>query len=182
MQLASFFYLEGKNMMLFLIVLLFCYGTYQLLCYLSMFPSMFAGRMTLRIAAVSKLYFIDYVAIAFAERLVKTYNLQMTVGDYKNNFFNQKGIYFEDTILLISKLISFIFGVIMALPLAFINIWIFLLMLSVWFIFRLVDIIKLRSFQKTNIKNKDIVIMLSHKLLLGVFFIAQIMVILFMLT
>jgi hypothetical protein len=70
----------------------------------------------------------------------------------------------------------------MALPLAFINIWIFLLMLSVWFIFRLVDIIKLRSFQKTNIKNKDIVIMLSHKLLLGVFFIAQIMVILFMLT
>ena len=164
-------------------VILFCYGFYNMLCYVFMLPTINTGRKMTEIGKSDKRTFAEIVAISISMEIVKRNDLQWKHAEVLEERLKRKNIYTEGTAFLISRAVILILIFLLVLPMFFVNRMIFLLLAAGCVLWCTAEAIKLYS-KKSDIQLKE-----KRKwsdtmcqLLLGVFFIAQMLVIVQLLT
>ena len=156
-------------------VILFCYGIYNILCYLLMLPTARAGRYSAAAGRKSHVIFLDVAAMEISNHLVKKFGLKWNRSKKVEHILREQGINVETTVFFIRKVILFLAETIILLPMLFMDEIIFGIILGFWIIFRIVDILKvIPNRKKEKIKRK--IIGVCCKLLLEAFFLVQIMV------
>ena len=116
-----------------------------------------------------------------AEYFVKRYELEWCRSEELDQRLFEKGIYTNSTVYLIGKILYYFSGLFLIIPVMLIERRLFLLLLIFWIMIRLWDCRVIVGINiGSEIKQKSRKMML--KLLLGAFFIAQIFVLLKMLT
>lgn len=156
-------------------VILFCYGIYNILCYLLMLPTARAGRYSAAAGRKSHVIFLDVAAMEISNHLAKKLDLKRECSEEVKLILREQGINVETTVFLIGKVISFLAGTIILLPMFFMDGIMFGFVLGFWIIFRIADILKvIPDRKKEKIKRK--IISICCKLLPGAFFLVQIIV------
>jgi len=131
---SSLFCLEEIVMSIILCfeVILFSYGTYNMLCYLFMLPTAAAGNAISLVGREKKQSFLDQVSILIAENVVNRWELRWNDEDQLEKYLSEKEIYTRGTVYLVSQCIKFIGGVVIFLPVAFMHRTLFLLLILFW--------------------------------------------------
>ena len=157
------------------------FGTYNMICYLMMLPTAKSGRNMLSVGAERKSSFWDACTVMIAEFFVKRYELEWRRSEEMDQRLFEKGIYTNSTVYLIGKILHYFSGLFLIIPIMLIDRRIFLLLFIVWTMIRLWESRVMMGIDTgVEIKRKSRKMML--KLLPGAFFIAQIFVLLKMLT
>jgi len=113
-------------------VILFSYGTYNMLCYFFMLPTAAAGNAVSLVERGKKQSFLDQVSVLIAENVVNRWELYWNDDDRLEKYLREKGIYTRGIVYLVSKCIKFIGGVVIFLPVAFMHRTLFLLLILFW--------------------------------------------------
>ena len=170
--------------MIFLIyagIIFMLFGTYNMICYLMMLPTAKSGRNMLSVGAERKSSFWDACTVMIAEYFVKRYELEWRRFEEMDQRLFEKGLYTNGTAYLIGKILYYFSGLFLIIPIMLIDRRIFLLLFIVWTMIRLWESRVMMGIDTgVEIKRKSRKMML--KLLPGAFFIAQLFVLLKMLT
>lgn len=170
--------------MIFLIyagIIFMLFGTYNMICYFMMLPTAKSGRNILSIGTERKNSFSDACTVMIAEFFVKRYELEWRRSEEMDKRLYEKGIYMNGIVYLIGKILYYFTGLFLIIPVMLIDRRLFLLLLIFWTMIRLWDCRVIVGINiGSEIKQKSRKMML--KLLPGAFFIAQIFVLLKMLT
>ena len=162
-------------------IVLLMIGTYNMICYLMMLPTAKSGRNMLSVGAERKSSFWDACTVMIAEYFVKRYELEWRKSGEMDRKLFQKGIYTNSTVYLIGKILYCFSGLFLIIPLMLIDRRLFSLLFIVWTMIRVWGFrIILGTDTGVEIKRKSRKMML--KLLPGVFFIAQILLLLCLFT
>ena len=113
-------------------VILFSYGTYNMLCYFFMLPTAAAGNGVSLVERGKKQSFLDQVSVLIAENVVNRWELYWNDDDRLEKYLREKGIYTRGIVYLVSKCIKFIGGVLIFLPVAFMHRKLFLFLILFW--------------------------------------------------
>ena len=162
-------------------ILLFSYGIYNMICYLMMLPTVKSGRTMLSIGTERKSSFWDACTLMIAEYFVKRYELEWRRSEEMDQRLFEKGIYTNSTVYLIGKILYYFSGLFLIIPIMLIDRRIFLLLFIVWTMIRLWDCRVILD-TDTGVELKNISRKLMMKLLPGVYFIAQILLFVYMFT
>lgn len=156
-------------------IILLCYGTFHLICYLQIFPTQKSSALMLHIGNMTGLSWFDVMAFLAAEKLKTKYELEWKYENQATGVFRMKGINTDGTTFFLGKIIAYLMGVMLLLPLCFMKIRVFCILFSLWTIARVWDVFRLfkSDFSKEK-KQKHI--FYSSKLLMGAYFIGQIIV------
>ena len=156
-------------------------GTYNINCYLMVLPTMKSGKTMLLIGSDKRYLFWDACTVMIAEYFVKRYELEWCRSEEMDQRLFEKGIYTNSTVYLIGKILYYFSGLFLIIPVMLIERRLFLLLLIFWIMIRLWDCRVIVGINiGSEIKQKSRKMML--KLLPGAFFIAQLFVLLNMLT
>ena len=169
-------------MIFYIIILLFCCGTYQLLCYLFMHSTSMSGRMILTTCASKKYCFLDVITLLIADRIAKKWEFHIINAETIESHLRENGIYMGGTVFLVSRILMLVIGLFLCLPKLFINKMIFLLLCCLWSSYSLIVFIRLYKAVSIREELKYLIEKIGCQLLLGAFFIAQIFLLLKMLT
>ena len=162
-------------------IVLLMIGTYNMICYFMMLPTAKSGRNMLSVGAERKSSFWDACTVMIAEFFVKRYELEWRRSEEMDQRSFEKGLYTNGTAYLIGKILYYFSGLFLIIPIMLIDRRIFLLLFIVWTMIRLWESRVIVDMDTgVEIKRKSRKMML--KLLLGAFFIAQIFVLLKILT
>lgn len=156
-------------------VVSFCYGIYNMLCYLLMLPTGKAGRYSAAAGRKLQVIFLDVAAMEISNHLVKKFGRKRKYSEEVELILREQGIDVDMTAFFISKVISFLTGTIILLPMLFMDEMIFGTLIGFWIILRIVDILKVIPNRKKE-KNKRKIISICCTLLPGAFFLVQIIV------
>ena len=83
-------------------VILFSYGTYNMLCYLFMLPTAAAGNAISLVGREKKQSFLDQVSILIAENVVNRWELRWNDEDQLEKYLSEKEIYTRGTVYFVS--------------------------------------------------------------------------------
>ena len=167
--------------LVYISIALLMIGTYYMICYLMMLPTAKSGRNMLSVGAERKSSFWDACTVMIAEFFVKRYELEWRRSEEMDQRLFEKGIYTNSTVYLIGKILYYFSGLFLIIPVMLIDRRLFLLLLIFWTMIRLWDCRVIVGINiGSEIKQKSRKKML--KLLPGAFFIAQLFVLLKMLT
>ena len=156
-------------------------GTYNIICYLMVLSTMKSGKTMLLIGSYKRYLFWDACTVMIAEYFVKRYELEWCRSEEMDQRLFEKGIYTNSTVYLIGKILYYFSGLFLIIPVMLIERRLFLLLLIFWIMIRLWDCRVIVGINiGSEIKQKSRKMML--KLLPGAFFIAQLFVLLKMLT
>lgn len=156
-------------------IILLCYGMFHLICYLRMFPTQKCSAMMLRIGNMAGLSWVDVIAFTVAEKLINKYELEWKNAGQVSTILSGKGFYIDVTTYLIGKIIAYLMGIMVLLPLCFTNKWVFWTISFFWSLARAWEVFKVFKEDVSREKKKKY-IFYSGKLLMGAYFIAQIIV------
>ena len=113
-------------------VILFSYGTYNMLCYFFMLPTAAAGNAVSLVERGKKQSFLDQVSVLIAENVVNRWELYWNDDERLEKYLREKGIYTRGIVYLVSKCIKFIGGALIFLPVEFMHRNLFLLLILFW--------------------------------------------------
>lgn len=167
--------------LVYLGIIILMIGTYNMICYLMMQPTMKSGGIMLSIGTERKNSFWDACTIMTAEYFVKKYELKWHRSKEMDKRLYEKGIYTNGTVYLIGKILYYFLGLFLILPLFLINKRISILLCLIWTMIRVRDI-KVLFGADTGVELKQKSRKLMMKLLPGAYFIAQILLFAYMFT
>ena len=162
-------------------ILFMLFGTYHMICYFMMFPTVKSGRYIHSIGTERENSFWNACTITIAEYFVKRYELNWNRFEEMEQRLFEKGIYTNGTVYLIGKILLYFSGLFLILPIFLINKRISNLLCFIWTMIRVRDI-KVLFCIDTGVELKQKSRKLMMKLLMGAFFISQILVIVSVLT
>ena len=170
--------------MVFLIyagIIFMLFGTYNMICYLMMLPTAKSGRNMLSVGAERKSSFWDACTVMIAKFFVKKYELEWRRSEEMEQRLFEKVIYMKGTVYLIGKILLYFSGLLLIFPVFPINKRISILLCLIWTMIRVRDIKVLFGID-TGVELKKISRKLMMKLLPGAYFIAQILLFVYMFT
>ena len=162
-------------------ILFMSFGTYYLICYYMMFSTTKSGRYIHSIGTERKNSFWDACTIMIGEYFVKRYELNWNRSEEMEQRLFEKGIYMKGTVYLIGKILLYFSGLLLIFPVFPINKRISILFCLIWTMIRVRDIKVLFGID-TGVELKDKSRKLMMKLLPGAYFIAQILLFVYMFT
>lgn len=168
-------------MITYLGIVLLIIGTYNIICYFMMLPTLKTGRNMLSIGTERKKSFWDACTITIAEYFVKKYELKWNRSKEMDKRLYAKGIYTNGTVYLIGKILYYFSGLFLILHIFLINKRISILLCFIWTMIRVRDIKVLFGID-TAVELKQKSRKLMMKLLPGAYFIAQILLFAYMFT
>ena len=164
-------------------ILLLSYGIYNTICYLFVLSTAGTGRNTSEIGNKRRILFIETAAVLISKELVRKWDLKWNYTDAFEELLKAKRIYIEGTIYLISRFILLFSGALWALPMLFINKMIFWSMILLSLLWGVAEALKLIPSKRSSEKKyKRKMINITCKLLPGAFFIAQLMLFIWLFT
>ena len=167
--------------MIFLIyagIIFILFGSYNIICYFMMLPTMKSGRNMLSVGSERKSSFWNTCTLMIAEYFVKRYELDWNRSEEMEQRLYEKGIYTKGTVYLIEKILYYFSGLLLILPVFLINKRISILLCLNWTMIRVRDIKVLFCIDTgVELKNKSRKLMM--KLLPGAYFIGQILLFLY---
>ena len=170
-------------MALFIGVIVLSFGVYQMVCYLYYLPTMRTGKEILKTRNRVKITFFDMISILMAEKAVTKYQIQWNDANAIEEVLKKKGIYTNGTVYVVSRIIYYVLGALLLLPLFLFQKVLFIAFIVVWTIIMTSQLFVMHPFKKENnrydlrkIKNY------KNKLLPGVFLITEIIIIICLLT
>ena len=166
-------------------VFLLIYGIYNTISYIFVLPTARTGRTLSEIGSNRRDAFFYTASVLLSEKIVKKWDLEWNRSEKFEEILKAKKIYVEGTVYLISRFILMVAGILWLLPMLFIDQRIFCAFFILWMLWRAAEVLRLIPIpkiwnDKRRIKRK--IADIAYKLLLGAFFIAQIIVFLTMLT
>ena len=170
--------------MIFLIyagIIFILFGSYNIICYFMMLPTTKSGRYIHSIGTERKNSFWDACTIMIGEYFVKRYELNWNRSEKMEQRLFEKGIYMKGTVYLIGKILLYFSGLLLIFPVFPINKRISILLCFIWTMIRVRDIKVLFGID-TGVELKNISRKLMMKLLPGAYFIAQILLFVYMFT
>ena len=170
--------------MIFLIyagIIFILFGSYHLICYLMMLPTMKSGRNMLSAGSERENSFWNACTVMIADYFVNRHELDWNRSEKMEQRLFEKGIYMKGTVYLIGKILLYFSGLLLIFPVFPINKGISILLCLIWTMIRVRDIKVLFGID-TGVELKNISRKLMMKLLLGAYFIAQILLFVYMFT
>ena len=170
--------------MIFLIyagIIFILFGSYNIICYFMMLPTTKSGRYIHSIGTERKNSFWDACTIMIGEYFVKRYELNWNRSEEMEQRLFEKGIYMKGTVYLIGKILYYFSGLFLIIPVMLIDRRLFLLLFIVWTMIRLWDCRVIVGID-TGVELKNISRKLMMKLFPGAYFIAQILLFVYMFT
>ena len=164
-------------------ILLLSYGIYNMICYLMILPTSNASRHMIQVGTGNRKNFADVLSVSFSEMIVRKWDLKWKHADAFEELLKTQRIYVEGTIYLISRFILLFSVILWTLPMFFVNrmiFWSMILLSLLWGVAEALKLIPLKSSSKKKYKRK--VVDIACKLLPGVFFIAQLMLFIWLFT
>lgn len=162
-------------------ILLLSYGIYNMICYLIMLPTAKSGRNILSIGTERKNSFWGACTIIIAEYYVKEYDLKWRRAEEMDKRLIAKVIYSNSAVYLIGNILYYFLGLFLVFPVMLIDRRLFLLLFIVWTIIRLWDCRVIVYFD-IGLQLKQKIRKMMRKLLPGAFFIAQMLLLIYMFT
>lgn len=169
-------------------IILFCYGIYNILSYYSVLPSTLVCRGMKKKRRGS----VNALIIELSRRIVKKWDLKWKGNDVLSKALGYNKILYSTTVYCVSMILTALCGLFLCLPLLFWNrIWFILLSVAVLLYVSLDPLLLLYRYrksldtaEKTDSKQKNSVVNMKKlvRLLLGAFFLCQILLIFAMLT
>lgn len=109
-------------LLIYMGVLFFCYGIYNLFCYFSMFPTAKAGRHLLKLYRKRVRLCDNIFTVQLAEKLVRKLDLEQKEPSMISAVLSYNGVNYSAAIYLFSRLLMAACGIILSLPLVFIGV------------------------------------------------------------
>ena len=106
--------------LLYIGILLMCYGIYHILCYLSMLPTAGMGRGIPRTGKSGCVHRNPFI-IGMAEQLVNKWELEMKSSDQLQKILLFNKIYYSETVYCVSLILTALGGLFLCLPILFID-------------------------------------------------------------
>ena len=168
---------------LYIGVILLCLGTYQLLCYFFMLPTVKADRYLSLLGNKMRICSLDAFGHEIARSIVSKFELSWDrAGEYENRL-KERGMYADIETFIVSQCCTSLLAIFILVPMIFIHKGVFWLCVCSILFFRIYFIIKV--FQK---EKHEVIIKVNrnseriNKLLAGAFFISEIILIVLMFT
>ena len=109
-------------LLIYMGVLFFCYGIYNLFCYFSMFPTAKAGRHLLKLYRKRVRLCDNIFMVQLAERFVRNFDFEQKEPSMISAVLSYNGVNYSAAIYLFSRLLIAACGIILSLPLVFIGV------------------------------------------------------------
>lgn len=109
-------------LLIYMGVLFFCYGIYNLFCYFSMFPTAKAGRHLLKLYRKRVRLCDNFFMVQLAGKLVRKLDLEQKEPGMINAVLSYNGVNYSAVVYLFSRLFMAACGIILSLPLVFIGV------------------------------------------------------------
>ena len=106
-------------LLIYLGILFFCYGIYNLFCYFSMFPTAKAGRHLLKLYRKRVRLCDNIFMVQLAEKLVRKLDLEQKEPSMISAVLSYNGVNYSAVVYLFSRLLMAACGIILSLPLVF---------------------------------------------------------------
>ena len=109
-------------LLIYMGVLFFCYGIYNLFCYFNMFPTAKAGRHLLKLYRKKVRLSDNIFMVQLAEKLVRKLDFEQKEPSMISAVLSYNGVNYSAAIYLFSRLLMAACGIILSLPLVFIGV------------------------------------------------------------
>lgn len=116
-------------------ILLFCYGVYNLMCYFQMLPTARSGRALQKLYRKERRLYENALIIRLAARFVKKWHLEWDSSDTLKAILYCNGIYYSAEVYFISLLIWELSGLLLCLPILFVSLKVFCVMVCAVLLF-----------------------------------------------
>jgi len=163
------------NLLLYIGVILLSYGSYQLLCHILLFPTVKARKHSLNIYCKKRFYYYEAVSLELASIMIKKFELVWNCPKEIESELDKQGIFLDGLTFFLSQMISLILGLLLIIPLFFLQKVVFFGLTFLWVIFIVNRVKVFMPLKKIRLGNKKTKRMeYCHKLLIGAFFVAEI--------
>ena len=117
-----FLWRDNMILLIYMGVLFFCYGIYNLFCYFRMFPTAKAGRHLLKLYRKIVRLCDNIFMVQLAEKLVRKLDFEQKELSMISAVLSYNGVNYSAAIYLFSRLLMAACGIILSLPLVFIGV------------------------------------------------------------
>ena len=109
-------------LLIYIGILFFCYGIYNLFCYFNMFPTAKAGRHLLKLYRKKVRLSDNIFMVQLSEKLVRKLDFEQKEPSMISAVLSYNGVNYSAAIYLFSRLLMAACGIILSLPLVFIGV------------------------------------------------------------
>ena len=109
-------------LLIYIGILFFCYGIYNLFCYFSMFPTAKAGRHLLKLYRKRVRLCDNIFMVQLAGKLVRKLDLEQKESGIVSAVLSYNGVNYSAAVYLFSRLLMAACGIVLSLPLVFIGV------------------------------------------------------------